>query len=97
MEKKVAGFFVIVPFVQKFVSFTFTDMCEQWTKVCPKLIGNGNIPCNCPIAPGDYTGNNIIITQNPPIVLKGDVRMTGRFVSPSAGEIACVQFIMTVG
>ena len=97
MEKKVASIFVKVPCIDQIGSCMYPNMCELWTKICPKLNGNGNIPCNCPIPPGNYTGNNIIIGLNFPDISAGDYRFTSRFVSPTAGEIACVQFIMTVG
>ena len=98
MEWKVAGFWVKIPCIDQIGSCTYPNMCELWTQICPKLNGNGNIPCNCPIQPGNYTGNNIIIGLNfPDPILSGDYRYTSRFVSPTAGEIACVQFIMTVG
>ena len=96
MEKKVAGFWVKIPCVDQFGSCTYPNMCELWTKICPKLNGNGNIPCNCPIPPGNYTGNNIIIDFNLPDICAGDYRFTSRFVSPTAGEISCVQFLMSM-
>ena len=97
MEKKVASFFVKIPCIGQFGSCTYPNMCELWTKICPKLNGNGNIPCNCPIPPGNYTANNIIIGLNfPGTIYTGDFRVTGRFVSPTGGEISCVQFFMTM-
>jgi len=99
MEKKVAGFFVKVPCVDNVGSCTYGDLCKDWAENCPKYFAKYGIPCTCPIPPNTYTIDNAVIDvkSSLPSIINGDYRLTGNLVSATAGHLACIQIIATLG
>ncbi len=98
LEAKVAGFWIKVPCVEDIGSCNYTDLCKNWAVLCPKYFEKYGIPCTCPIPANTYTVTDFVadISEKLPIKLKGDVRITGNFLSPTAGHLACVQVQVTV-
>jgi ganglioside GM2 activator len=98
METKVAGFWIKIPCVDNLGSCSYTDICKNWAELCPKYFEKYGLPCTCPIPANTYTVSDFVafISDKLPIKVKGDVRITGNFVSPSAGHLSCLQLEVTI-
>jgi len=93
VEAKVAGFWIKVPCVENVGSCNYTDVCKDWTPICTTYFEKYGLPCTCPFPANTYTVSDFVanVPEKLPISLKGDVRITGNFLSPTAGHLACLQ------
>ncbi len=98
MEKKVAGFWIKVPCIDKIGSCTYDNVCTEWAQVCPKYFEKYGLPCTCPIPVRTYSVSDVVldISEKLPPGSSGDIRVTTNFVSKSTGTFLCLQLIATV-
>ena len=93
MEKKVAGFWIKVPCVDNVGSCNYGDLCKDWADVCQKYFVKYGIPCACPLPPHTYSIPDIItdVKGKLPPGISGEFRITGNFISTTAGHLGCLQ------